>query len=259
MESKVPVIFKNYIGSFSGCMGGNPEAPIWMCIDHSCRIPDVITPSFFDAPITKINELLKGLPGGCPVSKGIAALVNGILGQKAEDIGKVFNEKDPKAQAILAMAVSPFSFGNNPSENWKEEKIININNEKVSFAQFTGIPEFNDYWNLLISERGKVFTAAAIAEAPKVIICEGITEYKEYFKLWHADLTNVRAHDAFYCAPIKDDDGKTASLVFATDLFGVPAGIDNMDHIERVALQIRHFAVTELGENVFGSFVGPDF
>ncbi len=98
----------------------------------------------------------------------------------------------------------------------------------------------------MIAQRGKVFAEGAKKYAPKVIICEGINKYKEYFKLWQADLTNVRAHDAFYYAPIIGMDGK-------------PVGIDNTYHIERIALQIRHFAVAELGDKVFGSFVGPNF
>ena len=230
-----------------------------MCTAHSFQTPDVITPSFFDAPITKIDDLLKGLPAGCPVAASIAALVNNIVGQPAADIGKVFNEKDPKAQSMLALVVSPFNFGDNPVKNWTDEKVIEADGKKLSFAEYTGLPEFKDYWNFLVTERGKVFAAAAEKASPKVIICEGITKYQEYFKLWRADLTNVRAHDAFYYAPIKGDDGKTISLVFATDLFGTPNGIDSQYHIERVALQIRHFAVEELGENVFGSFVGENF
>lgn len=111
----------------------------------------------------------------------------------------------------------------------------------------------------MIAQRGKVFAEAAKKYAPKVIICEGINKYKEYFKLWQADLTNVRAHDAFYYAPIIGMDGKPVGIVFATDLFGTSNGIDNTYHIERIALQIRHFAVAELGDKVFGSFVGPNF
>ncbi len=67
MEVRVPEVFTKYISSFSGCMGGNPGAPIWMCIDHSCRTPDVIAPSFFDTPVEDISGFAKGpsclLPG----------------------------------------------------------------------------------------------------------------------------------------------------------------------------------------------------
>lgn len=259
MEVRVPEVFTKYISSFSGCMGGNPGAPIWMCIDHSCRTPDVIAPSFFDTPVEDISGLQKGLLASCPVSSSIAALVNDIVGQPAEDVGKVFNENDPKAQSILTLAVSPFSFGDNPVQNWKAEKVIEVDGKKLSFAEYTGLPEFKDYWDFLIAQRGKVFAEAAKKYAPKVIICEGINKYKEYFKLWQADLTNVRAHDAFYYAPIIGMDGKPVGIVFATDLFGTSNGIDNTYHIERIALQIRHFAVAELGNKVFGSFVGPNF
>lgn len=36
---QVPELFTQYISSFSGCMGGNPNAPIWLVVDHSARCP----------------------------------------------------------------------------------------------------------------------------------------------------------------------------------------------------------------------------
>ena len=53
---QVPELFTQYISSFSGCMGGNPNAPIWLVVDHSARCPLPIDPEkVFANPVTNID------------------------------------------------------------------------------------------------------------------------------------------------------------------------------------------------------------
>lgn len=53
---QVPELFTQYISSFSGCMGGNPNAPIWLVVDHSARCPLPIDPEkVFANPVTNMR------------------------------------------------------------------------------------------------------------------------------------------------------------------------------------------------------------
>ena len=66
---QVPELFTQYISSFSGCMGGNPNAPIWLVVDHSARCPLPIDPEkVFANPVTNIDALKRALPTSCSSS-----------------------------------------------------------------------------------------------------------------------------------------------------------------------------------------------
>ena len=81
---QVPELFTQYISSFSGCMGGNPNAPIWLVVDHSARCPLPIDPEkVFANPVTNIDALKRALPTTCPCTESVTRLINrAILKQK---------------------------------------------------------------------------------------------------------------------------------------------------------------------------------
>ena len=78
---QVPELFTQYISSFSGCMGGNPNAPIWLVVDHSARCPLPIDPEkVFANPVTNIDALKRALPTTCPCTESVTRLINSITG-----------------------------------------------------------------------------------------------------------------------------------------------------------------------------------
>lgn len=80
---QVPELFTQYISSFSGCMGGNPNAPIWLVVDHSARCPLPIDPEkVFANPVTNIDALKRALPTTCPCTESVTRSLQAILKQK---------------------------------------------------------------------------------------------------------------------------------------------------------------------------------
>ncbi|MEI3088306.1 MAG: hypothetical protein V8T56_10150 [Parasutterella sp.] len=88
---QVPELFTQFISSFSGCMGGNPNAPIWLVVDHSARCPLPIDPEkVFANPVTNIDALKRALPTTCPCTKSVTRLINSITGNPEAETSLVF-------------------------------------------------------------------------------------------------------------------------------------------------------------------------
>lgn len=88
---QVPELFTQYISSFSGCMGGNPNAPIWLVVDHSARCPLPIDPEkVFANPVTNIDALKRALPTTCPCTESVTRLINSITGNPEAETSLVF-------------------------------------------------------------------------------------------------------------------------------------------------------------------------
>ena len=77
---QVPEVFTKFVSSFAGCMGGNPDAPIWLVCDHSfkCDLPMDPTVKFAN-PQTDVNKLLRPLQCGCKFSESVGRLVNASI------------------------------------------------------------------------------------------------------------------------------------------------------------------------------------
>lgn len=94
---QVPELFTQFISSFSGCMGGNPNAPIWLVVDHSARCPLPIDPEkVFANPVTNIDALKRALPTTCPCTKSVTRLINSITGNLKQKLLLFSSPKDRK-------------------------------------------------------------------------------------------------------------------------------------------------------------------
>lgn len=72
-------------------MGGNPNAPIWLVVDHSARCPLPIDPEkVFANPVTNIDALKRALPTTCPCTKSVTRLINSITGNPEAETSLVF-------------------------------------------------------------------------------------------------------------------------------------------------------------------------
>lgn len=258
---QVPEVFNQYISSFAGCMGGNPDAPIWLVVDHSapCDLPLNPTKTFAN-PVTDINALKRALPGTCKCSESVARLVNSITGNPEGDTSDVFKpEGQEDKQPVLCLSASPICLGLATTDAWMEKPAIKTADGDVTMAKYTGLPSYRDYLNFLIAQRGEVFTRAVEEKSPKIILCADILHANDYFKLFGADRKNVEANDFFLVAPVMKNDGKVRSMVFVTDMLGFGAG--NMTAAAALELQqagneIRHYAHEVFGDGWLGQFAG---
>ena len=81
-------------------MGGNPNAPIWLVVDHSARCPLPIDPEkVFANPVTNIDALKRALPTTCPCTKSVTRLINSITGNLKQKLLLFSSPKDRKIKA----------------------------------------------------------------------------------------------------------------------------------------------------------------
>ena len=258
---QVPEIFSKFINSFSGCLGGNPDAPIWIVRDHGCNCEIPIDPQKrFANPIENIDALLRPLPKECKCAPSISRLINSIDGSKESDINLVFKpagaEKD---QPVLMLSVSPICVGLLEDQVWKEKPAMKTNDGLVTLAQYTGLPTYKDYVNFLISGRGKLFREAEEQKAPKIILCQGFLKANEYFKFFGADRRSVVANDFYLAAPVLNPDGSVRSIIFVTEMIGFGAGDltpENELELQQAGLEIRHEAHKVFGNGWLGRYSG---
>ena len=85
---QVPELFTQFISSFSGCMGGNPNAsdlagPWITALAARCRS---IRKNVFANPVTNIDALKRALPTTCPCTKSVTRLINSITGNPEAEL-----------------------------------------------------------------------------------------------------------------------------------------------------------------------------
>ncbi len=258
---KVPELFANYVSSFAGCMGGNPDAPIWLVCDHAhqCDLP--MDPKVaFANPQNDMNALTRALPSTCKCSGSVARLINSIVGNEEGEINKVFKpEGQEKDQPIFLMAASPVCIGLIEPQAWIEKPAVKTDDGVVTMAKYTGLPTYKDFINYLVAERGPVFQKAIAEKGPKIILCQGFMKANEYFKLFGADRTSVQANDFFLVAPVKDENGKVVSLVFVTEMLGFGAPDPTTEQqleLLQAGMEFRHYAYDQFGEGWLGKYAG---
>lgn len=194
---QVPELFTQYISSFSGCMGGNPNAPIWLVVDHSARCPLPIDPEkVFANPVTNIDALKRALPTTCPCTESVTRLINSITGNPEAETSLVFKPKGQEdKQPILLLSASPLCTGMITTNAWMEKLAVTTPDGEVTMAKYTGLPSYRDFLNFLVAQRGQVFQAAVAEKSPKIILCSNILRANDYFKLFGADRKNIEAND----------------------------------------------------------------
>lgn len=224
---QVPELFTQYISSFSGCMGGNPNAPIWLVVDHSARCPLPIDPEkVFANPVTNIDALKRALPTTCPCTESVTRLINSITGNPEAETSLVFKpEGQEDKQPILLLSASPLCTGMITTNAWMEKLAVTTPDGEVTMAKYTGLPSYRDFLNFLVAQRGQVFQAAVAEKSPKIILCSNILRANDYFKLFGADRKNVEANDFFLVAPVMKNDKEVRTLVFVTDMLGLAPAI----------------------------------
>ena len=234
---QVPELFTQYISSFSGCMGGNPNAPIWLVVDHSARCPLPIDPEkVFANPVTNIDALKRALPTTCPCTESVTRLINSITGNP-----------------------SPLCTGMITTNVWIEKLAVTTPDGEVTMAKYTGLPSYRDFLNFLVAQRGQVFQAAAAEKSPKIILCSNILRANDYFKLFGADRKNVEANDFFLVAPVMKNDKEVRTLVFVTDMLGFGTGDmtpENELELQQAGNEFRHYAHDAFGDGWLGQFSG---
>lgn len=139
---QVPELFTQYISSFSGCMGGNPNAPIWLVVDHSARCPLPIDPEkVFANPVTNIDALKRALPTTCPCTESVTRLINSITGNPEAETSLVFKpEGQEDKQPILLLSASPLCTGMITTNAWMEKLAVTTPDGEVTMAKYTGLP-----------------------------------------------------------------------------------------------------------------------
>ena len=150
---QVPELFTQYISSFSGCMGGNPNAPIWLVVDHSARCPLPIDPEkVFANPVTNIDALKRALPTTCPCTESVTRLINSITGNPEAETSLVFKpEGQEDKQPILLLSASPLCTGMITTNAWMEKLAVTTPDGEVTMAKYTGLPSYRDFLNFLIA------------------------------------------------------------------------------------------------------------
>lgn len=258
---QVPEVFTKFVSSFAGCMGGNPDAPIWLVCDYSfkCDLPMAPTVKFAN-PQTDVNKLLRPLQCGCKFSESVGRLVNAIVGNEPSQVGKVFSPAgEEKQQPVLMLSASPVCIGLLESQAWIEKPAVKTDKGVVTMAEYTGLPTFKDFINFLIETRGALFRQTEEEKSPKIILCRDMLKANDYFKMFGADRTNVQANDFFLMAPVKREDGSVRTLLFVTDMLGF--GADNMNFENELELrqageEIRHYAHNVFGDGWLGNYAG---
>lgn len=253
----VPECFTRFVGSFAGCMGGNPDAPIWLVCDHACQCNLPIDPQVaFADPQTNFDGLLKALPVKCGGMESVARLINSIVGNEEGRTDLVFmpqgKEKD---QPICMLAASPVCVGLIEPQAWIEKPAVKTDKGVVTMAEYTGLATYKDFLKFLVENRGKVFQAAMQEKNPKIILCKEILKANEYFKLFGADRTQVLANDFFLAAPVMKEDGAVRTIVFVTDMLGFGAGNmtpENILELQQAGNEIRHHAYETFGDGWLG-------
>ena len=224
---QVPELFTQFISSFSGCMGGNPNAPIWLVVDHSARCPLPIDPEkVFANPVTSL-------------------------------VFKPEGQEDK--QPILMLSASPLCTGMITTNAWMEKPAVKTADGEVTMAKYTGLPSYRDFLNFLVAQRGQVFQAAVAEKSPKIILCQNILRANDYFKLFGADRKNVEANDFFLVAPVMKNDKEVRTLVFVTDMLGFGTGDmtpENELELQQAGNEFRHYAHDAFGDGWLGQFSG---
>lgn len=258
---QVPELFTQYISSFSGCMGGNPNAPIWLVVDHSARCPLPIDPEkVFANPVTNIDALKRAPPTTCPCTESVTRLINSITGNPEAETSLVFKpEGQEDKQPILLLSASPLCTGMITTNAWMEKLAVTTPDGEVTMAKYTGLPSYRDFLNFLVAQRGQVFQAAVAEKSPKIILCSNIFRANDYFKLFGADRKNVEANDFFLVAPVMKNDKEVRTLVFVTDMLGLGTGDmtpENELELQQAGNEFRHYAHDAFGDGWLGQFSG---
>lgn len=258
---QVPELFTNYIASFAGCMGGNPNAPIWLVCDHAMRCQDQIDPATaFANPVTNIDDLKRALPTTCKCTESVTRLINSIVGNPEGEENLVFKPAGHEdEQPILTLAASPICMGLATTQAWQEKPVVKTDKGLVTLAQYTGLPSYRDFINFLVATRGQVFTQAVEQKSPRIVLCQNILHANDYFKMFGCDRKNVEANDFFLVSPVMRNDKSVRTLVFVTEMLGF--GADNMTpeaalELQQAGNEFRHYAHEAFGDGWLGKFSG---
>lgn len=179
--------FVDWVCSFSGCDGGEPNSDIWICgIEHGTSASD----SANRAPIDSLE------PEGCPFRDGLyfndnaknhtynrlaLALINGYkdMGLTSEDYTEqTVNDKQlfERDGIGFKMNMMPLAFRGNVSRQWD-----------ATLSHETGISSLAEYIELCMTKRAAFFRQQ-IQKSPKVklIICTALghrNDFKQFFNV----------------------------------------------------------------------------
>lgn len=271
---KIPENFEAAASSLYGNNGGNPESPIWVCglewgVGYSPEEPK--EPNFWsENDIFPIEpETMKawikgdfdedgiGRPGGSAFYRIQVALLKAIIDG---DFGK---KVDPytwmdeygffsKGRYGLGLNAFPVSMRNRTIawESWTNDKVLKVDGRILSFAEWTGIPDFNAYREWCAGLRQKAFCSLRRQYHPAVIYCGGKNEANYFFRMWtdEADKNAESGRFAFKGSATEMefqyrwlDNGanKQATLLVVGPFFGGAYGLTSYDDILECGQNIR--------------------
>lgn len=218
-KANPPEKFRQYVASFSGCTGGNPDSPIWCCglehgggwegepIPESYFVPKSLDD--FDGEHFWDDFWYSSSPFCQAIPKILLILKYGYLLPYRWD-AEWMREHHIAGRNGLAMVFNacPISFKDRSSAWWhfNNYQVIFNDGSITPFKNWTQLSSFWLYEQWSIEQRKLVFQKVRQEKAPKLIINFGVNNLNQFFTLWGATFDN--------CEIIKDPligDGKKCS------------------------------------------------
>lgn len=180
---KIPESFVAAVSSLYGNNGGNPESPVWLCglewgggyKPEAPKEPDFfednevfpIEPATMKARLKgDFNEDGTGRPGGSAFYRVqialLKAIVDGDFGEECNPY-KWIDEFGFFSKGCYGFGLNAFPVSmkgrDTARENWRNDKVLKVDGQILSFAEWTGIPDFDEYRDWCAGLRQKVFGA----------------------------------------------------------------------------------------------------
>lgn len=271
----VPKEFQQLIESFYGCSTGNINSPVWICglewgggWSQDIPIPhnSLRAYSFEDIQCFSGEDFEENF--WAPKSNfchGALMALQAIKrtkfdGQYEIDFKVLEREKivGPFGLGLILNAF-PISFSGrtNAQNEWEKYKVRLSDGSVKTIEEWTSFKNIAEYQDYVSYARSKTYTLKRKELCPKVIICFGISNARQFKKLWGAkDSDHV-------VLPIEDEDkkslpnnkcywlsngeGKSNTLLVITTFPGAIYGLKGSDQYDTLFKSIDSFLSTNLG------------
>ena len=270
---EIPKSFTEAAGSLYGLNGGNPESPVWLCgleWGGGYKLEKPEEPDFYqDNDVLPVEpETVKawlkgdfdedgtGRPGGSAFYRVqvalLKAIVDGDLGKGDPytwmDEYKFFS----KGCYGLGLNAFPVSMRNRATawKNWTNDKVLKVDGRILSFAEWTGIPDFGAYRDWCAGLRQKAFCSLRRQYHPAVIYCGGKDDADYFFRMW-ADEADKNAESGTFAFQgsttemefryrwLDNSANEQTTLLVVGPFFGGPYGLNSYDDILDCGQTIR--------------------
>lgn len=219
MAKDIPENFRQAAASLYGINGGNPASPIWLCAlewgaGYSKEEPvDPKDPGkgfFADFETAAIEpEVLKGWirgdwngngrgrRGGSAFWRVQVSLLKAIIDAGVDDRKEHYDKKKPyewvdiyrfldKGCYGFSLNAFPVPMAGRTSawKHWRENKVLKVGGELLSFAEWTGMDTFYQYLDWVVETRRETFCALRRKYRPAIIYCGGKSDANHFLQLW---------------------------------------------------------------------------